>query len=260
MRCTAVLFGVIGGLAASGSVAAAELEVVLSGQDYPPYVSQTLPGNGVLARVVSRAFQLENVRVRYLFYPNNRALQSARNGTVDGSLGWEKTPERLRDLRYSDTVMSLRMVFFQRADDRIVWHALPDLARYRIGVTIGNTYSQPFAQLQQAGVLHVESSADDLSNLRKLLARHIDLFPIEAEVGRMLLAQNFSPADQRRLVAQPTAFWTAGMHVVIWRGNPRAAELVARFNRGLKRLRASGEFDRLVGQERIDPTRPPGQS
>lgn len=258
MRCTAALFGMIGGLAAGTGVAAPLLEVVLSGQDYPPYVGQTLSGNGLLARVVSRAFQLENVRVRYLFFPNNRALQSARNGTVDGSIGWEVTPERQRDLLYSDTVMTLRLVFFQRAEDRIVWHALPDLARYRIGVTLGNTYSQPFAQLQQAGVLHVETSADDLSNLRKLLARHIDLFPIDAEVGRMLLSRNFSAADQRRLVPQSTPFWTAGMHVVIWRGHPRAAELVERFNRGLKRLRASGEFGRLVDPERVDEGRPPG--
>jgi len=124
------------------------------------------------------------------------------------------------------------------------------LKPYRIGVTAGNTYSDEFARLQRAHVLQTEAVADDVANFRKLLAQHIDLFPIDSEVGALELAQHFSPEQRQQIQAQNTAFWSADMRVVIWRGRPDAGELIRRFNRGLKQLRASGEFTRLVEQTR----------
>ncbi|MBV8047123.1 MAG: transporter substrate-binding domain-containing protein [Paludibacterium sp.] len=237
-------------LASAFCQAQSTMNVVLSNDEYPPYVSERLPGFGVLSRVVTEAFKLQNVQVRYVFFPNNRTLQSARTGAVDGSLGWAKTPERQRDLLYTDPVMNLRMVFFQRKDHPVKWQQLRDLAGYRIGATTGNTYSDEFAQLQQAGVLKVETAPDDVANFRKLMAGHLDLFPIDAEVGAMLLMQAFSAGQRQQIEMQGTPFWSAPMHVVIWKGQPQAAELVRRFNLGLQQLRRTGEFNRLVSDTR----------
>jgi polar amino acid transport system substrate-binding protein len=226
------------------------LNVVLSNQEYPPYLGEELPDYGLLSKVVTEAFRLENVNVTYAWYPNNRTLQSARTGAVDGSLGWAITPDRQKDLLYTDPVMSLRMVFFQRVDKKILWSAMRDLAPYRIGVTAGNTYSEDFMRLQQTGVLHTQEVGDDVLNMRKLLAKHIDLFPIDAEVGAMLVARTFSVDQRKLLIAQPRPFWIAPLHVVIWKKQPHAAELVQRFNLGLAALHRSGEFDRLIIQTR----------
>jgi len=245
------------GLACAASQLA-PMQIVLSNQEYPPYLGASMPGFGLMSRVVSTAFLLENVKVRYAFFPNNRALQSARAGLVDGSLGWAITPERLQDLWYSDAVMSLRMVFFQRAGPDISWRTLSDLSRYRIGVTSGNTYSDEFTRLQTSHGLYVETAADDLTNFRKLLAGHIDLFPIDGEVGAMLLSRQFNVTQRRLIVAQPSSFWSADMHVVIWRKQPLAAELIRRFNLGLRQLRASGEYARLVDQTRKEINQPHG--
>jgi polar amino acid transport system substrate-binding protein len=230
--------------------APADMQLVLSNQEYPPYLGQNIAGYGLMSRVVTEAFRREKISVRYVFFPNNRTLQSARSGMVDGSLGWALTTERQQDLVFSDPVMSLNMVFFQRAGPQLTWRHLSDLKSYRIGITAGNTYSDEFARLQRSHVLHTEAVADDVTNFRKLLAHHIDLFPIDSEVGALELAQHFSPEQRQKLQAQGTAFWTADMRVVVWRGRPDAAELIRRFNRGLKQLRASGEFARLVEQTR----------
>ncbi|TDR82903.1 substrate-binding periplasmic protein [Paludibacterium purpuratum] len=223
-----------------------ELSITLSNDEYPPYVGEKLPGYGLLSRIVTEAFKLQQVNVRYVFYPNNRTLQSARTGAADGSLGWAKTPERERDLLYTDPVMNLSMVFFQRKKHPVPWKRLQDLAGARIGITSGNTYSEDFSRLQQAKVLTVEAAPDDVSNLRKLQAGHLDLFPIDSEVGSMLLVQSLPLAQRTQIEAQETPFWSAPMHVVIWKGHPQAAELVRRFNLGLRQLRRSGEFDRVV--------------
>ncbi len=232
------------------SPASGWLSIVLASDEWPPYLGNHLPDNGILSRVVTAAFARANVSVSYRFLPNNRSLQSARNGTADGSLGWAPSPERLQDLLYSQPVMSARMVFFQRKSDQRRWTQLADLAGLRIGITIGNFYSAEFDRLVQQGVLHTDGVADDLSNFRKLLARRIDLFPIEEDVGQFLLARNFSAAQASEL-SSGQSFWSAPLHVVIWRRHPQGAELIARFNRGLQALQSSGEFERMVRETRL---------
>jgi len=226
-----------------------QMAIVLGSDDWPPYIGGDLPDYGILSRVVTAAFAHSKVTVSYRFLPNNRSLQSARNGMVDGSLGWAPSPDRLQDLLYSRPVMAARMVFFQRKANAVRWTQLADLAGLRIGVTIGNYYSDEFDRLARQGILKTDGVADDLSNFRKMLARRIDLFPIEEEVGQFLLSRHFPPRESRQLEhSQP--FWMAPMHVVIWRKHPHGAELIARFNRGLQALQRSGEFDRMVRETR----------
>jgi polar amino acid transport system substrate-binding protein len=49
--------------------------------------------------------------------------------------------------------------------------------------------------------LVTDTGADDITGFRKLLAAHIDLFPIEIEVGQYLLQKNF-PADKRAQISR----------------------------------------------------------
>lgn len=249
--CAAVLCGMPGAAHAqrSAPLPPGQMAIVLSADDWPPYIGANLPDNGILSRVVSAAFARSGVAVRYRFMPNNRSLQSARNGMVDGSLGWAPSPDRLQDLLYSKPVLSARMVFFQRRSHVVSWTQLAELSGIRIGITIGNYYSDEFDRLMRQGVLHTDGAADDLSNFRKLLARRIDLFPIEEEVGLFLLSRYFSrPETAKLLHSQP--FWLAPLHVVIWKKHPHGAELIDRFNRGLLAIQRSGELARLVQETR----------
>jgi polar amino acid transport system substrate-binding protein len=66
----------------------------------------------------------------------------------------------------------------------------------------------------------------------------------------MLFRQALNIEQQKQIEQQGTAFWSAPMHVVIWIHQPQAAELVRRFNLGLRQLRRSGEFDRIVEETR----------
>jgi polar amino acid transport system substrate-binding protein len=52
--------------------------------------------------------------------------------------------------------------------------------------------------------LVTDTGADDITGFRKLLAAHIDLFPIEIEVGQYLLQKNF-PADCSGLIPADTS-------------------------------------------------------
>ena len=248
----------LAGLSAWVVAAEPALSVRFSNQEYPPYAGSKLPDGGILTRVVTEVFRRAHVSVSYVWYPNNRALQLARKGDVDGSLGWTPSIEREHDLLFSDEVLPFRMVLFQRQGESYRWKTLADLAPYRFGTTIGNFYSPEFAQLAKAGKLRVDESSDDLSTMRKLVARRVDLVPMELETGRYLLQQHLSPAQARLLEAPQRAYWYAPMSMVIWRGHRHAGELMLRFNRELAAMKRSGELARLVAdsQRRVFRPRP----
>lgn len=228
----------------------APLRVRFSNQSYPPFMGEQLPRGGILSAVVSEVFRRGQVSISYGWYPNHRAIQLARNGDVDGSLGWTPNEERSRDLLFSEPVMPFRMVLFQRAGESYPWQTLADLAPYRFGITAGNFYSDAFNSLQQQGVLKVDIAGDDISNLRKLLAGRIDLFPMEWEAGQLLVHSTLRVHQARQLVPQAREYWTTPLCVAVSRKHPQAAELIARFNRELRKMRDSGELARLVAQTR----------
>jgi polar amino acid transport system substrate-binding protein len=205
---------------------------------------------GILSKLVFEAFARENVQVTYEFYPNNRSLEVARKGVLDGSFGWAISTERQKNLLYSDPILSANMVFFERVNSTRPWKKLSDLKNSRIGITLGNYYSDEFALLEKQKILKTDTASDDLTGFRKLMVGHIDLFPIDIEVGQYLLQKNFPIEKRVQVTWQKQAFWIAPMHVVIWNKHPRGKELVARFNSGLKKLKSNGDFQKIMDETR----------
>jgi polar amino acid transport system substrate-binding protein len=242
----------LAGLLLAGTAWAAEppLHVRFSNQEYAPYMGEQLPFGGILSRVVTEVFRRGNVTVKYGWYPNNRTIQMARTGDADGSLGWTPTDERLKDLLFSDEVLPFRMVLFQRLGESYSWKTLEDLAPYRFGITAGNFYSDTFTHLQERGVLKVDVTTDDVSNLRKLAAGRIDLFPMEGEAGQLTTRLHLPPSMAARIVPQAREYWSTPLCVVVWRKHPHAAELIRRFNRELKKMKDTGELELMITQTR----------
>lgn len=247
-RMGRLLAALAGWLLATAAFAAPPITLTL--QEYPPFMGQNLPYQGLLTRVVTESFARQGVAVTLVPVPNNRAIEAPRRGLYDGSFGWARSPEREKDLFYTEPVMALRMVFCQRKGEAYAWQTLSDLAPYRIGATSGNYYSDDFTNLQKSGVLNVDFAGSDVSNFRKLLSKRIDLFPVDAEVGPYLMATNLTPAEVAQLSCQDKAYWTAPLHVVISRQRSDGAELVRQFNAGLAGLKQSGEFNALLDEAR----------
>ena len=226
------------------------LVVNLSNQEYAPYMGEKLPYGGLLTRIVTEVFRRGNVHVTYSWYPNNRAIQLARSGQVDGSVGWTPNEDRQRDLLFSEEVVPFSMVLFQRIGEHYPWQSLADLAPFRFGITGGNFYSDTFTRLQEKGVLKVEVASDDVTNLRKLAAGRIDLFPMEVEAGMLTTRLNLPPSQASRIIPQTREYWSTPLCIAIWKGHPKSEELVRRFNRELRKMKDSGELDLMVTQTR----------
>lgn len=227
-----------------GEAASPHLRLTLN--EYAPYIGARIPYQGILSRLVREAFALEGVGITLVDVPNNRSIAGPMAGLYDGTFGWAYTPERAEKLLYSDALLTYHMVFFQRKERIINWQSMADLTPYTIGITKGNFVSNDFSRLQQEGKLRVDEGPDDASGMRKLLLQRIDLFPMEKEAGQYLLASLFQPGQQRQIVVNNHTIWEVPVHLLIYRGHPQAADLISRFNRGLAKLKESGQYERLI--------------
>ena len=226
-------------------VAAATSGITLANGEWPPYLSNRAPHAGFASHLVSEAFRLAGVQVAYDFYPWARAEALVKNGAVAGSVVWATTPERRRFALFSDPVIVDEEVVFHlrmrpmnpqnAADLRGLRTSIP--AGYRLGV-----WEQPI----QSGLIHSDTTLDARSGMAQLLAGYIDFFPMARTVGEYTLRREFSAPERARVAVAPKVWDRVEYRLMLSRKAPDAEALLARFNQGLARLKASPAYTRML--------------
>jgi polar amino acid transport system substrate-binding protein len=185
--------------------------------------------------------------VDFTFMPWGRAQEEARTGKWDGTAYWGKRPERERDFLLSDNVITEQWVLLHRSVDALDWSRWQDLGGRTIAAIRSYTYTPEFHALAKAGTLKIDWTPDDVTSLRKLVAGRVDIVPLDRYVACFLLDSQFTPAEVATIRAHPrliTDNFTT--HLMLPRQRERSAERLLTFNRGLAKLRASGEYNKLV--------------
>lgn len=222
----------------------------LTNGEWPPFTSESLPHGGPLSRIVSEAFALEGVTVQYGYFPWKRAYAYARNGSWDGSVGWEPNAAHLADFAMSKPLIVVDKALYHLKSVPFDWRAIDDLRRWRVGATAGYSYGRQWDQAVGSGRLKVEEVTLDEQNIRKLLVKRVDVVAMETAVADYLISTRFSPEDaalithHRQLVAQTS------ISLALSRQRQDGAQLLERFNRGLQRLKASGKYDEYLAEYR----------
>jgi polar amino acid transport system substrate-binding protein len=224
-----------------GSGFAAAESVRLTNGEWPPYLGEQLPHNGVASRIVAEAFALQGIEVNWEFHPWARSLQLAERGQRAGSAVWLHNNEREAKFFISDPVVESGYYLFHRKDYNFDWAQVADLQGRRIVGTRGYDYGDAFQQAETSGQLRVNRVTSDETAFRQLLAGRVDLFPIDKVVGFDMLHQHFSAAERARLSFHLKPLRSDSLHLLLSREVVGNAELIERFNRGLAQLRESGK-------------------
>ncbi|MCG8616919.1 MAG: transporter substrate-binding domain-containing protein [Desulfobacterales bacterium] len=160
---------------------------------------------------------------------------------------WAPTPEKKADVLFSDPVILHTKVFFHLKEFPFDWASLKDLKGLRIGATKEYTYGDEFDRAAKKGTISVEFVPRDIQNLKKLLGGRFDVFPSDIDVGYDLLNANFIPADISRVTHHPKPIQQTGTCVILTKSAPEKSQhLLERFNRGLEKLKANGEYHRML--------------
>jgi len=223
---------------------ATELEIATG--HYPPWAGSELPGEGVINQLVTAAFATQGLSVNYVHLPWKRALEETRRGDYPASSFWLPGADQRQFLQLSDPLIKdTRTVFFQRASDPPVkWEQIEDLAPYRIGATIGFTYTPAFYEAVDQGLIRVLFVPDDRQNLKLLFGHRIDLFAASEFTGLMMAKELGIERDRLRIVHPPLI--QSPVYLLFSTQHPQGARLMAEFNEGLRRIHASGEYQRIL--------------
>ncbi len=229
-------------------VAAAQTSktIRLTNGEWQPYMSKDVPHYGVASHIVTEAFELVGIEVKYGFFPWKRSYKIAKEGRWDGTVVWLESDERREDFFYSDAVVPSTWVFFHLKDAGFDWDSYEDLTDVRIGGTLEYSYGKEFEAAEAAGIIKTRRVPTDETNLKKLLKGRIDVFPGEVMVTYAQIRDTFSPEDAVLFTNHPKAIHEVPMYLLLSKKVAESEAMRERFNEGLKRLKESGLYDQII--------------
>lgn len=215
--------------------------------EYPPWVGAKLQEYGFIAKVIRESFELQGYSVEFTFYPWKRAYNQTRSGFYDATAYWYPSELRKEHFFYSDPLsLETTHLFYHKSKPLNDWETLEDLQGLVIGATDGYTYTDEFWRLNRSGVLTVETTTKDSSNIAKLLHQRIDVFPIEKHLGFSILQKNFKPHLVHLIDFHPKPLMETTGHLLFPKSLDTSVSLISEFNQGLAKLRASGRYQKML--------------
>ena len=240
-------------LASTAAFAGDDKKVVyIATEEYPPYTSERLKHFGIDDHIVSEAFRNEGIEVVYQFYPGARSFEFAKNGEVDGTIPWAKREDRDQFFHYSDPVIQVdREQFFYRKGLRFDWNPVhrdySQINGKRFAAIISYNYGKNFQKAEADGVIHVERVNTLKQAFRMLLFDRVDMVISKGRVATYELQSNFAEEEITQLDSRPENVKPVSYDYLLFsKKRPNAQYFLEAFNRGLKKLYASGKYNQFL--------------
>lgn len=144
----------------------------------------------------------------------------------------------------STPVITVDKALFHLKSIPFDWTTIDDLKGWKVGGTAGYSYGDDWDKAVKDGRLKVEDVTTDEQNLRKLLLRRVDIVAMEVDVANYLIRTQLSPEEAAMVTQHPRLVMQTPICLALSRQSARSAELLTRFNRGLRRLTESGAYER----------------
>ena len=203
--------------------------------------------DGIATGKVREAMLRTGVDYRIEVLPWKRAYQVALSRGDACVYSTTRTPERERFFKWVGPIDIAKWVLLGRADRKLQLRSLDDARGLRIGTYNGDARD---AWLRSQGFVP-DSTANDLSNLHKLMAGRIDLWAASMRSDSNALAR-FGYDKQ---VVPVLVFKEIGVYLACNRAVPD--DLVARLNTAFAGMERDGSARRIErSQQSADPGRP----
>lgn len=217
-------------------------QLLLATGEFPPYVSEALPGHGLSSQIVQAAFRAAGYPTTLFFMPWRRAAAQTAAGQYAASFPWAMNDERRQQFLYSQPLYQDQIRFFARLSgsgvDERHWQGK------RLCIPAGWDIGQLQRQIERFQ-LELERPSDMVNCFNMLDAGRIELTAVNRMVGQNLLD---GLQLQHRIGPVGDVIATDLNFLIISREHPQARELIADFNEGLRAIRSNGVYSRILQQ------------
>ncbi len=212
----------------------------LSFRDWPPTLGKDLKHGGYANHMVKLSFETQGIKTKFLFLPWKRTIELTREGKYHLTNFWFCTERRKKDFLCGNAIMDSNYYFFHLKSTKFDWKNCNDLKKYKIGLTLGYSYTDEFVKMIKDGELKGEWVAKDEQNFAKLLSGRIDIFPNDELVGRYQLRRDFSPEQVGRITYHPKPLVVRSGHPLFPKSRSDSKKLLKLYNKGLEIITANG--------------------
>lgn len=251
MKIVEALFVAAVLLSFSMNALAVEKNITLVTLEWPPYISQNLPGNGYVYEIVSAALKRSGYKVTTKFYPWARAVKLAQTGHVDGIYPEYFDKERARQFAFSTPLRGGPVGLYKHKSLSAQWAknpqqdpiaALQALTKYKFGVVRGYINTEAF---DNADFLNKEQVVSDDINLKMLYAKRTDFIFIDKFVAQYLIRTRY-PNYERDLEFMEPAMEIKPLYIAFSKKAGGYKEKLAAFNQGLDLITEDGTLQRIL--------------
>ena len=224
----------------------AETIINITNGEWEPYLSEFSYEYGLASHIISEAYKLEGIKVKWGFFPWKRAYEAAKDGqTWNASAVWWPTDEAKASFLITDPVINTSFVFFHLKTKKFDWKKVEDLKGLAIGVTRGYDYGKPFMEAVENKQLIVDEVSADELNYKKLLKGRIDLFPNDPIVGEAQIRNSLSSVEAQLLTHHPMEFAKNTLNLIISKKSKNGKMFLEKLNSGMMKLKKSGKLDQM---------------
>ena len=232
----------------SGFIAAGSVKFAIG--EWEPYTGHKMEGYGMVTEIVTAACTAGGLKAEYEFFPWRRAEWCVEAGTHFATFPYQGTNERAAKYYFSETLCkSSNGILLHKGNPRtanFVYCKPEDLKGLTIGIIAGaDAVKLP---LQKMEINAVEVQTVD-QNIRKLESDRIDCLiedrPVIYQALKNVFGSDTGKLDQFQFMEKGFGDATEYKLLVSMK-YPDARELLEKFNAGLKKIKASGEYQKIL--------------
>lgn len=219
--------------------------VLLAEDDWYPYAA-AVDGEprGISVDLVRAAYAAVGVEVEFRIASYARCMELVNQGKYVGCFNTPVGESALENQLLPEEALDRNPAWvYKRADNEADIDELADLHGEPIGIVNGYRYADHFMNDPR---LVREPAGSDLQNLKKLAAGRLEYVVLYERVAEWLVGQYGERMD---LDVEPVVqVGELALYVSFSRQHPRAQEAMAKFDEGLRRLKQSGEYARIMAE------------
>jgi len=229
------------------SVLHAQTTIRITNGEWDPYLSSRAYEYGLTSHMITQAFQLEGIDIEWGFFPWKRAFENTKEGREwDAAAAWWPSDDYQDDFFTSNPIMDTALVFFHLKKYKFDWNSVADLKGINIGLTRGYHYGKALMDAKFEDKIYTELANTDEQNFTKLLFERIKIFPNDQTVGYTQIKNTFILLEADLFTHHPKKFKVNTLHLLISKKSKQAKYFLAKFNSGLKKLRASPQYQQML--------------
>lgn len=218
--------------------------MLVTGEDYPPFVDARQPGGGLAVQLMQRVVAQMGETLTLEIAPWRRGYEETLRGRFDATFPYVRTVERERDFLYSDPLFTVRPVVFMAADRRFTYSGPADLRGKRACSPLGYALPEVLQGMIAAGEVERISAPSAAACPGLLAANRVDFIVQDLRIGSALIAK--VGLTQAIVTVSDPPLSVSEIHFIVPRRRPDAEQLMMRFNAALAQVRARGDYDRLL--------------